>query len=218
MSKIWYPTLRGTVSMLLALNLLGCVYVEGESVKIQRTYVSGNTGSEHDLVDLRTVDGAIYVLDDMRVRDIRNINGVTVVESNGRARNLNAVNGNIRVRGESLVTGHIKNVSGDVMIDGNSNIKGTISTTSGDLTIANSMVNERVTTSHGNVSIHNSRLNGDLMIRNRPNFFSPQHPKVVIGPNSSIQGSIIAPIKTEILIHTSSSVGGIAGPAPIFFD
>lgn len=165
---------------------------------------------------IKTVNGKIRVDDGADIRKAATVNGSLHVGSNVTSRSLGTVNGSIRLGEDCTVDGSIEAVNGSITTEKGSTVEDNIQNVNGDMEIQGSVVEGDLSTVNGDIEIvDGSVLKGDLVIE-KPGGWGwknskQRKPRVVIGPGSRVEGSIIAEREIKLYISESAEVGGVEG-------
>ena len=108
-----------------------------------------------------------------------------------------AVNGSIELGQATRVTRGVANVNGAIELKG-ADVGGNVETVNGDVELSNGAI------LRGNLIIEKSKSWGWNNKKSRK-------PRVIIGPGSVIEGTIMLERKVELYISESARVGGVSG-------
>ncbi|MDH4046568.1 MAG: hypothetical protein OEW68_02690 [Gammaproteobacteria bacterium] len=216
----------GMLILLLLLALVAPVEAGSvnKSVKIEdgarssgESSVNGSiTVGSGAIVDgsLETVNGAIRVGDDSTVRDLDTVNGSIQVGSNATTGDINGVNGSIRLGKAVVVDGEISVVNGKISVDEGSKVAQDVGNVNGEFEILGSEIGGDLSTVNGDVLVADgSVIKGDLRVE-KPSGWgwkNQRKPRVVIGPESTVEGKVHLEREVELYIHDSASVGSVSG-------
>jgi len=97
-----------------------------------------------------------------------------------------------------------------------------VATTNGRIEISDSSIQNSIETSEGDIEINNTVVHGDVLIRKKGfwdfiglDFFAP---KVVIGPNSVVEGSLFIHRKAKLYVHETAQVTAIDGAQAEYYS
>ena len=165
---------------------------------------------------LETVNGAIRVDDDAKVKDLETVNGSIKVGSRVNASDIEGVNGAVRIGENVTISGEISVVNGKIGVDTGSSVSGDLSNVNGEIAITGAEIGGNLSTVNGDVSLtEKAKLQGDLIIE-KPgggnwNGKESRKPKITIGPGSKVIGNIIVEREVELYISKTAEVGGVSG-------
>jgi hypothetical protein len=190
--------------------------------------------------DLKSVNGRIEVGDGLKVGNVKTTNGRislgeaviagTVRTTNGRiavgdgseVEDIRTTNGSIQVQGVN-VDGDIRTTNGSIKASDNTKVEGHVITSNGGIYLDHTTVGNDVRLRNGSVNLSDSLVKGDIIIEedNSWSLFSwgnNKKPRVIIGPNSEVKGSVIARQDIELYIHESAKVGSIEGAEAEYYS
>lgn len=145
-----------------------------------------------------TVNGSITLRERARADSVETVNGSLVLEAAADAGSAETVNGAIRLGRGAAVRGDVETVNGEIKLDA-AEVGGNIQTVNGDISL-----------------LDGSRVAGGIRIE-KPNtgWFNwnstPRVPKVVIGANSEVAGSLVFEREVELFVHDSARIGRVEG-------
>ena len=164
---------------------------------------------------LETVNGSIRVAEDVTLKDAETVNGTIRIGSGSSAEDVSSVNGAIRLGENVSIGGKIEVVNGKISLDTGTKVADGVSNVNGEITLSGAEVGGNLSTVNGDVSLNDgSTLRGDLVVE-KPGGWNwnenKRKPKVIIGPNSRVLGTIVLERKVELFISDSAEVGGVTG-------
>lgn len=168
---------------------------------------------------LDTVNGSVDIGDSVQLRSASTVNGSIRAGDGIVADGIESVNGTIRIGRSAQIAGSIEVVNGKVDVGTNSRVGGNIGNVNGRITVEGTIVEGDVSTVTGDVTLTaGTTVMGDLIIEepggwrwNRPR----NKPRIIIGPNSSVTGSIVAEHAIELFLSDSAEVGAVTGEASL---
>ena len=165
--------------------------------------------------DVSTVNGTIRVEDNAQVEDVETVNGSVRISDGVRSEDLGSVNGSVNVGSDVTVDGQISVVNGKISLDSGTTVSGDIGNVNGEIKLRGAEVAGNLETVNGDVHLADqSMLKGDLTVE-KPSGWGSSHnkrkPKIVIGPGSTVGGTIILEQEVELFISTTAEVGGVSG-------
>jgi hypothetical protein len=201
-----------------AVNLNKSISVgDGEEAGSQST-VNGSISVGSDATingSLDTVNGTIRVDSNSKVEDVETVNGSIRLSDGVSAEDLESVNGSIRLAQNVTVDGEVAVVNGKITLDKGTSVARDVSNVNGEISLEGAEVGGDLTTVNGDVTLSNgSTLRGDLVIE-KPGGWGwnrdKRKPKVIIGANSRVAGTIRLEREVELYISESAEVGGVSG-------
>jgi len=190
---------------------------DGEEAGGQSSVNGSITVGSNAAIDggLDTVNGRIRVGDDSRVGKVHTVNGSIRLGDRVTSRDVDSVNGGIHLGSGVQVDGEINIVNGEIKTESGTTIADDVENVNGEISLTGSEVGGNVTTVNGDVSLlDGTTVDGDLVVeepggwnwnRNR------RVPRIVIGANSRVAGTIRLERKVELFISDSAEVGGVSG-------
>jgi hypothetical protein len=170
---------------------------------------------------LETVNGSIHLGDNARADDVDTVNGSIELGDSVEVKSLQTVNGAVQVGQRSTVRGSVEAVNGAITIERGANVDSEVSNVNGRITVESAHVGGRISTVQGDVEIGaDSRVDGGILVE-RPSGFSwgrNKNPRIVIGPNAVIGGSLVFKRDVDLYVSKSAKVGSIEGATPNLFD
>ena len=201
-----------------AVNLNKSISIgDGEEAGGQST-VNGSISVGTDATingSLETVNGTIRVDSNSRVEDVETVNGSIRLGDGVSTEDLESVNGSIRLAQNVTVDGEVAVVNGKITLDSGTSVARDVSNVNGEISLDGAEVGGNLTTVNGDVALSNgSTLRGDLVIE-KPGGWgwnrNKRKPKVIIGANSRVAGTIRLEREVELYISESAEVGGVSG-------
>lgn len=118
--------------------------------------------------------------------------------------------------------GDVSTVNGSIFSDQGSQIEGGVETVNGGIGLVGSRVRKDVETVNGDITIGiGSQVGGGVHVR-KPNFSvsltASRKPRVIIGPNAVVSGSLLFEREVVLYVHRSARIGAVTGADPIPFD
>ena len=201
-----------------AFNLNKSISVgDGEEAGGQST-VNGSISVGSDATingSLDTVNGTIRVDSNSRVGDVHTVNGSIRLSDGVSAEDLESVNGSIRLAENVTVDGEVSVVNGKITLDSGTSVAQDVSNVNGEISLVGADVGGDLTTVNGDVTLSSgSTLRGDLVIEEPGGWGwnrKKRMPKVIIGADSRVEGTIRLEREVELFISESAEVGGVSG-------
>ncbi|WP_282268124.1 hypothetical protein [Stenotrophomonas sp. PS02298] len=172
--------------------------------------------------DLETVNGSIQLASGVQANSVETVNGSVRTEDNVQAHSIETVNGGIH-GGRNLVLTHgLDTVNGGIYVDRGSRIGGNIETVNGSIGLVAAQLGGDIETVNGDITVGiDSVVKGGIKV-NRPSFgislTAPRKPRIVIGPNAVVEGSLVFEREVVLLVHDSAKIGPVTGATPQRFD
>ena len=164
---------------------------------------------------LETVNGSIRVDENVTLEDAETVNGTIRIASGSSADDVSSVNGSIRLGEKVNVRGAIDVVNGKISLDAGTKVSDDVSNVNGEIILTAAEVGGDLSTVNGDVTLDaGSTLHGDLVVE-KPGGWGwhdeKRKPKVIIGRDSRVLGSLVLEREVELYIHETAEVGGVSG-------
>lgn len=214
-----------TISTALAANLAHADAPDLSKVNGSLTAEAGRTYGDIDTVNgsisieekavaqtVETVNGSITIEPLARVGEVSTVNGKIILRNGVSARSVETVNGSIIGVSNLRIEKGVEAVNGSIEIGANSLVGGNVETVNGSITLLSMKIGGNVETVNGNITIgENTVVAGHLKV-NKPkgwgiNWGKPKVPRIVLGPNSQIQGDLIFEREVELYVHSTAKYG-----------
>lgn len=222
MELTWIP--RATAIGLLSIGLSACNYSANENIEVPEgashrgdaTTINGDVevgkNADASSSNFKTVNGRIVVQDGAQVNDCATVNGSMRVGDRAVAGDLRTVNGDLRVGRDSRVEGRIQLVNGSVELSPGSHVDGDVGTINGKIEMRSAQVVGDLSNVNGGMLItQGSEVRGDLTVREAGDDRHSEPPRIVIGPDTRIVGSLVFERPVELYVHDSAQIGEVTG-------
>lgn len=164
--------------------------------------------------DLDTVNGGITVESRATANKVETVNGGITIEDEAQVRSLETVNGGIHAGERVHVTDGAETVNGGIRFDFNSQVGGDVTTVNGGITVRQSEVGGQLHTVSGDITVGaKSVVHGGILVE-KPHgisFGRQRTPRIVIGPNAIVQGTLRFDREVELFVHPSAKIGTVVG-------
>jgi predicted acyltransferase (DUF342 family) len=173
--------------------------------------------------DVSTVNGSIRVREGATVADAETVNGSITLHKDAQARSLETVNGTIHVNGGARVAGEVTAVNGALRVESGAELGGSLVNVNGRIQLARARVRGRIETVAGDIEIGaGSVVEGGLLVR-KPTGWSwnpskSQPPRIVIGPNAVVSGTLEFQREVQLFVSKSAKIGVIKGATATLFE
>lgn len=214
----------GLLILLMAVPVYGAsinksIKIDSASESDGATTVNGSISvAEGSVVTgtIQTVNGKISVGDNSTIEDAVTVNGRLFVSDDVSTADLSTVNGAVNVGENSTIKGEIGAVNGGIKVEQGSTVSGDLGNVNGSIELEGSEIGGNVTTVNGSVNLSDSAVIKGNLIVEKPSFWSfssnnDRMPEIVIGPGSEVQGTIQLEREVKLYISDSASVGGVEG-------
>ncbi|MEH6422422.1 hypothetical protein [Pseudomonas sp. CGJS7] len=171
--------------------------------------------------DLETVNGSIKIGDSARVEDAQTVNGSITVGNSTQTGGLETVNGGIRAGTNLTANDGLETVNGSIFVDRGGTVRGKIETVNGSIGLIDTDVAGSIETVNGDLTVGvDSHVTGGIRYT-KPQGLNLTHrrdPRVIIGPNARVDGTLVFERAVELYVHTSAKTGAITGATAIPFS
>ena len=161
-----------------------------------------------------TVNGGIRIATRARLGSAETVNGGITLGDVASAKSLEAVNGGISLGAGSLVEGDVETVNGGIKAGKGARVRGNVSTVNGALTFTDGEIGGRLTTTNGDITINGTSVGSILVEKPSMGWLSndrPRLPRIVIGPNSVVTGTLVFEREVELFVHSTAKIGAVTG-------
>ncbi|MCF7752048.1 hypothetical protein KQ945_14905 [Bacillus subtilis subsp. subtilis] len=208
------------LSLLLALLLPCAPVLAGEDISKVNGSIRASAGQSYG--DLETVNGGVTVEEGAVTREIETVNGSIRVDDRARTTGVSTVNGNVRIGRDVFAAGNVETVNGSIFIDRGSQVEGNLETVNGGIGLVEVRLEGNIETVNGDITVGvGSQVKGGIRVK-KPNFnlslTSGRKPRVIIGPNASVSGSLQFEREVTLYVHRSAQIGPVSGAQPQSFD
>ena len=168
--------------------------------------------------DVETVNGTIRVRSTAIVEDVSTVNGSVKIADNVQADSLSTVNGSVSVGAGSSIRRNMEAVNGRLSVENGATIGGSVENVNGEVDIDGASIEKDISTVNGDIQLKNgAHVMGDIIV-NKPsgwgwNNNKKRKPKIILGRNARVDGTIVAEREVEIYMHETAELGGVSGKA-----
>lgn len=214
----------GLLFLLMAVPALGATV--NKSVKIQANTEAGGASSVNGSIsvgenavvtgNVKTVNGTIRVDAGATIEKASTVNGSVRIAENVRSESLSTVNGSVKVGPTASVSGDVEAVNGRITIGKGGTVSGNVGNVNGQIALAGAEVGGNLKTVNGDIDLEDgSVVQGDLVVEKNSGWgwgkSKSREPRIVIGPGSRVEGTIVLEREVKLFISDSASVGGVEG-------
>ena len=174
-----------------------------------------HAGTEYG--DLDTVNGSISIADGVHADSASTVNGSIEVGSQATVGSLETVNGGVDIGEAAIVEKSVETVNGAIDIARGSRVQGGVETVNGRIELEGVEVDKGLATVNGDITVGaDSIVRGGILIE-KPNsgWFNwnsnSRTPRVVIGPNAVVEGTLKFEREIELFVHATAKIGPVEG-------
>ena len=164
--------------------------------------------------NLDTVNGSIMVGDKATIQSAETVNGSIAIGTDVKAASLSTVNGRIDVGNRSRVEKGIEAVNGTIVLRDAVEVGGNVENVNGNIGLAATRVGGQLKTTSGNISIGvGAHVGGGVLVEKPSGWFNGNKtkPRVVIGPQAVVEGTLEFRRDVELLVSESATIGTVKG-------
>lgn len=162
-----------------------------------------------------TVNGGISIADRARVGSAETVNGGINVGDQATAGSLETVNGGITLGEGAIVEHDVETVNGGIRGGKGSQVGGDAETVNGGLSFVGAKIAGRLTTTNGDITLDATHVRGGILVEKPSmgwfNSNKSRVPRVVIGPQSVVEGTLVFEREVELFVHATARVGTVTG-------
>lgn len=209
---------RTVLAIALTLGVVGAY--ANEDISHVNGSITATTGQHYG--DLSTVNGSIRVEQGAQAGELDTVNGSVTLGEKVQITSVNTVNGSIKAGRHTKIKGDANTVNGSVRLGFNSSVGGDVGTANGSILVQQTDVAGRVHTANGDITIGAlSHVHGGIRVEKPTRTFfgihwgnKPKTPRIVIGPNATVDGELRFDREVELFVHTTAKIGKVIGSSP----
>ncbi|WP_411849632.1 hypothetical protein ACLB90_11560 [Stenotrophomonas sp. LGBM10] len=205
--------------LLLALMVSAPALAQEDISKVNGS-ITAQSGQTYG--DLDTVNGSIRIEEGAVTGDIETVNGGIRIADHARTGSISTVNGSIQIGREVVASGDVETVNGSIFADRGSQIEGGVDTVNGSIGLVDTRLGEGIETVNGDITVGvGSQVGGGIRVKKASFNLSltpGRKPRVIIGPNAVVGGTLQFDRDVTLYIHRSARTGAISGAVAQAFD
>lgn len=210
---------RLTLSLSVLIALSSPLAFAQEGISKVNGSISVDAGQHRG--DLETVNGSINVGDNARVGDAETVNGGIRVGAGSQTGGLETVNGGIRLGAKTTTGKGLETVNGSIFVDRGGTVNGGVETVNGSIGLIDTDVAGGIETVNGDVTVGvDSHVRGGIKYT-KPTLnmtLKQRDPRVVIGPNARVDGSLVFERPVTLYVHTTAKIGPVTGAKAVAYS
>lgn len=166
--------------------------------------------------ELDTVNGGIRVERGAVAESAETVNGGISLEEDAQVETAETVNGGIKLGPGAAISGDASTVNGGIRLDEGGRIGGRVSTVNGMIELDRAQIDRGIGTVNGDITVgEGSIVRGGILVE-KPNvgwfnWGTRRKPRIVIGPNATVEGELRFEHEVELYVSDSAMVGKITG-------
>lgn len=160
--------------------------------------------------DVSTVNGSVTVENGATVASAMTVNGAVTLGSNVTAASVKTVNGPVKIGETTRVAGDVLTVNGSIVLEPSSDVGGKLTNVNGEIQLRSARVGNGITTVNADIDIgEGSHVEGGIHV-DKPTFSSDSRkvPRIVIGPNATVNGPLRFEQQVKLYVSESAQVSG----------
>lgn len=195
----------------------GAVRVEAGRTVDDVSSVNGSLHLEDGVTakDVETVNGSVHIGERCRVEAVETVNGGISLGEGTHAQSVESVNGTVKLGRQVQLAGDMTTVNGSTLVAQGAEVRGNIETVNGRIELDAARIGGTLQTRNGDITVGaNSHVRGDLIVEkaNRGWFGgNKRKPKIVIGPNATIEGTLRFNREVDLYVSNSAKIGKVEG-------
>ena len=205
--------MRNLLLISILLTTPAMAFAAGEDISKVNTSIKAEAGQRYG--DLSTVNGSIMLEDGASAGDVETVNGSVRIRDRASVASAETVNGSVSLGADVAVQGGLSTVNGSITIERGGRIGDQVETVNGKIELTGAEIGNGIRTVNGDVLVgEGSTVRGGILIEKpKGNWFSTNSrlPRVVIGPNAVVEGTLEFRREVELYVHESAKVGMIKG-------
>lgn len=202
--------LAAALAALVVAASIGQVQAQGNISKVNGG-ISIDAGDRAG--DLSTVNGGIEVGDNATAAAVETVNGGIRLGENARIDSAESVNGGVRLADGAQIQGGLESVNGAITLLPGARVGADLENVNGTITLDAAHVGGQLSTTSGSILIGSgSVVEGGLLVRKPKGMsFDNRPPRVVIGPDAEVRGTMVFEREVRLYVHDRARVGTIQG-------
>ena len=172
--------------------------------------------------DVSKVNGSITAEAGQTYGDLETVNGSIAVDDKAVTGGLETVNGGIKLERDVTVNGGVETVNGSIFVDRGGKLKDGVATVNGAIGLVATQVGGGIETVRGDITVGvDSHVRGGLRVQKSRGMFNiepKRDPRIIIGPNAVVEGTLIFERPVKLYVHKSAKIGAVTGATAQSFD
>lgn len=167
--------------------------------------------------DLQTVNGSVTLESGVQAHDVESVNGRVRVGDDSSVHSVSTVNGRNKIGERVIVDGEVGTVNGAITVGSGSSVTGDVTAVNGKIELLSVRVDGNVENVNGGMELlDGTRIGGNVIVRKTKSWWNSgskknKVPRIVIGSNVVIEGTLVLEREVELYIHETATVGEIEG-------
>ncbi|MEO0575275.1 MAG: hypothetical protein AAF004_07415 [Pseudomonadota bacterium] len=166
--------------------------------------------------DLQTVNGSVTLESGVQAHEVQSVNGRVRVGDDSSVHSVMTVNGRNKIGERVIVDGEVSTVNGAITVGSGSSVTGDVTAVNGKIELIAVRVDGDVVNTNGGMEIlDGTRIGGSVIVKKTKNWWKSGNknkvPRIVIGPNVVIEGTLVLEREVELYIHETATVESVEG-------
>ncbi len=203
---------------ILALFLVGCnvrAFADG-TASANKSYTRVNRGvhveADATVQNIRSVNGPIRVEEGAQTGNINSVNGSVRIGDRVAMQSLDSVNGAITVGHDVTIEEDIGSVNGSLTVSSGTRVGGTLKSVNGAIRLTTVHIDGNVESYNGGIALLDGCVvEGDIRVKKRGRVSRKHLPKIIIGADTQIRGTMIFERPVHLFVHDSATIGEVRG-------
>lgn len=197
--------------------LIASPLVAAKGPDIDKVNGSVRTDANAEYGSLETVNGSVYVASGAKADSASTVNGRIEAGKLAILGSIETVNGSIALGETVTIEGDASTVNGGFDIERGSRIGGTLETVNGEIEMVGTEIDGRIETVNGDITVGaDSVVRGGILVEKPQGGWlwsnsKQKVPRIVIGPNAVVEGTLDFEREVELYVHTSAKIGSVRG-------
>jgi hypothetical protein len=214
----------GLLALLMVVPAFGAsinksVAIEAGSESSGASSVNGSISVGENAVvtgGVKSVNGGVRVDAGASIKNASTVNGSVRIGDSVKTGNLSTVNGTVKVGETATVDGEIEAVNGSISVKKGSTVADDVGNVNGRIALSGAEVGGDVSTVTGDIEVVDGSVVKGSVIVEKPNSWGwrkgkNRKPRIVIGPGSTVVGTIDVEHEVKLFVSDSAKVGGVTG-------
>jgi hypothetical protein len=206
-------------NILFVAILMASPFATAKGPDIDKVNGSIRTDADGQYGTLETVNGSVDVARGVRADSASTVNGRIEIDDGAVIGEVETVNGSIDLGGTVTVEHDVSTVNGAIEIERGSRIFGKLETVNGEIDMQATEVDGRIETVNGDITVGaDSVVRGGILVEKpngnwlwNGNNNTRRPPRIVIGPNAVVQGTLDFEREVELYVHSTAKIGTVRG-------
>lgn len=205
-------------TILFTAILLASPFAAAKGPDIDKVNGSIRTEANAQYGELETVNGSVDVADGVQADSASTVNGRVEIGDNAVIGAVETVNGSIDLGHTVTIERDVSTVNGAIEIEKGSRVFGKLETVNGAVELEGTEVDGRIETVNGDITVgEGSTVRGGILVEKPKgnwifgNNNTQKIPRIVIGANSVVEGTLDFEREVELYVHASAKIGTVRG-------